>query len=143
MPTLLADRKFSTCVVATTAESFSWKAKVEVKCPHCHRTHELSVQRTHLDFALPDAVERLRECVYPVDRHTPTKNQNRLSETGAAQMNDPAHIGDGRGRGGATTLMVLAGMDSIAHLYWIGDACGAIDSHCGFWVTICGTSPLR
>jgi hypothetical protein len=57
MPTLVVDRKFSTYVAATTAESFSWKAKVEVKCSHCHRTHELSIQGTHLDFALPDAVE--------------------------------------------------------------------------------------
>ena len=53
MPTLLVDcpythRKFSTGV-ETSAKSLrgSWKAKIEVNCPHCHKTHKISVRKAY------------------------------------------------------------------------------------------------
>ena len=67
MLTLLVDcpythRKFSTGV-ETTAESLrgSWKTQVEVNCPHCHKSHKISVREAYLDGALSDAAARLRQ----------------------------------------------------------------------------------
>jgi hypothetical protein len=64
MPTLLVDcpythRKFSTGV-ETTAESLrrAWKARLEVTCPHCHKTHSILVREAYLDGALKDALAR-------------------------------------------------------------------------------------
>jgi hypothetical protein len=64
MPTLLVDcpytnRKFSTGVEAT-AESLRvlWKARIEVNCPHCHKTHSIRVREAYLEGALKDALAR-------------------------------------------------------------------------------------
>ena len=61
MPILLVDcpythRKFSTGV-ETTAESLrgSLKARLEVNCPHCHKTHKIYVRGAYLDGALRDS----------------------------------------------------------------------------------------
>jgi hypothetical protein len=69
MPTLLVDcpythRKFSTGV-ATTAESLrgSWKARLEVNCPHCHKTHKVYVREAYLDGALRAAAARFRASI--------------------------------------------------------------------------------
>jgi hypothetical protein len=69
MPTLLVDcpythRKFSTGV-ETTAESLrsSWKAQLEVNCPHCHKTHKIYVREAYLDGALSDAAARLHPSI--------------------------------------------------------------------------------
>jgi hypothetical protein len=66
MPMLLVDcpythRKFSTGV-ETSAESLrgAWKARIEVNCPHCHKTHRVSVREAYVDAALLDAGARLR-----------------------------------------------------------------------------------
>ena len=64
MPTLLVDcpytqRKFSTGV-ETTAKSMRvlWKARLEVNCPHCHKTHKIYVRETYFEGALRDAAAR-------------------------------------------------------------------------------------
>jgi hypothetical protein len=64
MPTLLVDfpythRKFSTGV-ETTAESLrgSSKARLEVNCPHCHKTHKIYVREAYLDGARNYAAAR-------------------------------------------------------------------------------------
>jgi hypothetical protein len=61
MPTLLIDcphtrRQFSTGI-ETSAESLhgSWKARLEVSCPHCQQTHRISVREAFLEAALRDA----------------------------------------------------------------------------------------
>ena len=67
MPTLLVDcpythRKFSTGV-ETSAKSLrgSWKAKIEVNCPHCHKTHKISVRKAYVDNVLSAAAARPRQ----------------------------------------------------------------------------------
>ena len=69
MPSLLVDcpythRKFSTGV-ETTAEGLRglWKARLEVNCPHCHKTHKIYVREAYLDGALSDAAARLRPSI--------------------------------------------------------------------------------
>jgi hypothetical protein len=69
MPTLLVDcpytqRKFSTGV-ETTAKSMRvlWKARLEVNCPHCHKTHTIYVREAYLDGALRDAAAHPRPSI--------------------------------------------------------------------------------
>jgi hypothetical protein len=69
MPTLLVDcpythRKFSTGV-ETTAESLRvlWKARLEVNCPHCRKTHKMDVREAYLDGALRDVAARLQQSI--------------------------------------------------------------------------------
>jgi hypothetical protein len=52
-------RKFSTGV-ETTVESLRvlWKSRLEVNCPHCHKTHAISVREADLEGALRDAASR-------------------------------------------------------------------------------------
>jgi hypothetical protein len=40
--------------------SASWKATLQVNCPHCGKVHEVSVRHTYIDGALAAAVDRLR-----------------------------------------------------------------------------------
>jgi hypothetical protein len=55
-------RKFSTGV-ETSAKSLrgSWKAKIEVNCPHCHKTHKISVRKAYVDNVLSAAAVRPRQ----------------------------------------------------------------------------------
>jgi hypothetical protein len=62
MPSLLVDcpythRKFSSGI-ETNAQSLrrSWKARLEISCPHCHKTHKIYVREAYLDAALKDAL---------------------------------------------------------------------------------------
>ena len=62
MPTLLVDcpythRKFSSGI-ETNAQSLSrsWKARLEITCPHCHKTHSILVREAYVDGALKDAL---------------------------------------------------------------------------------------
>jgi hypothetical protein len=34
----------------------SWKARLEVNCPHCHKTHSIFVREAYVDGALKDAL---------------------------------------------------------------------------------------
>jgi hypothetical protein len=67
MPTLIFDcphthRTFSTGVETSLGSlRRSWKAQLEVHCPHCHEAHKISVREAYLNGVLSDDAVRLRQ----------------------------------------------------------------------------------
>jgi hypothetical protein len=41
----------------------AWKSTLQVDCPYCGGTHEMSVRDTYVDAALRDATDRSRRAI--------------------------------------------------------------------------------